>query len=424
MAGEVCALQGRESEVFRLGAAWGAAARGRPALVLLTGRPGVGRTALAHEAARLAGRTGGTVLWARCHPAERSLPLQPVVEALGQYVAHLPPGVLRQLTGAHAAMLATLVPAVGTLIGAIPSQAGPVEPDSRLRAVTALIESMAAREPVLLVLDDLHHAGLATIELLGRLVDGGTGTRLLVVATADNGLLDGAARLSATRMEVATLPPAAVTRLAESAGRAADAGRLRDRTRGQALFVVEALAALADGAAEVPESLPAAVLARVERTGPQTASVLRAAATLGIEVDPGTLARLVDLPLPLTARHCETALAAGLLTTVGRAYEFTHELIRDALYMSTPLPARTVYHRRAADLLGHRPEALAAHAAAVGDWARAAQAWRLAGQEAIRRGAVADGEALLARAQAVAGPSPAVPGSRATGPVPPPVPSA
>src|SRR4051812_24037748 len=130
-------LVGRESEVFRLGAAWGAAARGRPSLVLLTGKPGMGKTALAAESVRLAGKTGGTVLWARCHAAERSLPLQPVVEALGQYVAHLPPGMLRQLTGPHASMLAALVPAVGTLIGAVPVQVGPVEPDSRLRAVAA-----------------------------------------------------------------------------------------------------------------------------------------------------------------------------------------------------------------------------------------------------------------------------------------------
>ena len=54
-------LQGRESEMFRLGAAWGGAVGGRPALVLLRGEPGTGRSRLAAETADLATRTGGTV---------------------------------------------------------------------------------------------------------------------------------------------------------------------------------------------------------------------------------------------------------------------------------------------------------------------------------------------------------------------------
>src|SRR4051812_15327865 len=233
-------LVGRESEVFRLGAAWGAAARGRPSWVLVTGAPGVGKTALAAESIRLAGRTGGAVLSARCHAAETSLPLQPVVEALGQYVAQLPPGVLRQLAGPHASVLAALVPPVGTLIGAVPTQSGPVEPDTRLRAVAALVKAMATREPVLLVLDDLQHAGLATIELLSRLVSGDAGTRLLIVATTTRA--DGAVPAGVgTRLNLSSLPPAAVDRVAADAGRPGDAARLRDRTRGHPLFLVEAL---------------------------------------------------------------------------------------------------------------------------------------------------------------------------------------
>jgi hypothetical protein len=63
-------LQGRESEMFRLGAAWGGAVRGRPALILLSGPAGVGRTRLAAETADLAARTGGTVRWVdRARPA-------------------------------------------------------------------------------------------------------------------------------------------------------------------------------------------------------------------------------------------------------------------------------------------------------------------------------------------------------------------
>lgn len=55
-------VPGRESELFRLGVAWGTATRGRPGLIVLTGAPGSGKTALVEALAGLAGRTGGAVL--------------------------------------------------------------------------------------------------------------------------------------------------------------------------------------------------------------------------------------------------------------------------------------------------------------------------------------------------------------------------
>ena len=70
-------LPGREIEVARLGAAWSAAATGVPAVLLIVGEAGVGKTRLAQEAIALAESTGGLVLQARCYAAERSLFLQP-----------------------------------------------------------------------------------------------------------------------------------------------------------------------------------------------------------------------------------------------------------------------------------------------------------------------------------------------------------
>jgi tetratricopeptide (TPR) repeat protein len=86
----------------------------------------------------------------------------------------------------------------------------------------------------------------------------------------------------------------------------------------------------------------------------------------------------------------------------GRAYDFAHDLVREVVYESIPEPTRLTYHRRAADLLEARPEALAPHAAAIGDTARAARAWLFAGEEAYRRLATADAEQLLTNALAAA----------------------
>ncbi len=354
-------LVGRESHVFRLSAAWGAATRGRCALVLLAGAAGIGKTSLAGETERLAAATGGTVLRAHCRPGERSMSLRPLVDALG-------PRLAARWAGGQTAH----------------------------EAVAGAVRGAAADRPVLLVLDDLHHAGLATVELLRGLLDSSR-TRLLVIAAVrtpeGDPTLDALAAV-ATRLDVGPLPPPAVAQLAADAGHAAAAAPVRERTGGHPLFVAEALRALSAGD-ELPESLESALLTRVG----DHAELLRAASVLGGTVDPATLARLVDLPLPVTARHCAAALSAGLLTAAGRGYEFSHDLVREALYASIPAPERRALHARAADLLAHRPEVLARHAEAAGDRARAAGAWLQAGAEAARHGADADARALFAAAE-------------------------
>jgi predicted ATPase len=393
---------GRESEVFRLGAAWGAAVRGRPALVLIAGEAGIGKTRVAAETVRLARNTGGAVLWARCQEAERSLLLQPFVESIGHHSAHLAPDVLRRLAGQRAATLAALVPQAASVLGPVLASPASRAIGRRLaeEAVTGFLHALAAHQPVLLLLDDMHNAGWATVQLLRELIRG-AGTRMLVVATVRTA--DGDAVLesladAATRLDIGPLPPPAVRRLATEAGWADRADDVRDRTRGHPLFVMEALHGLAAGEPGVPESLPAAVLARLRRVDEDTEQVLRAGAVLGVTVNPATLARLVDLPLQAAAGHCEAALSAGLLVATDDAYEFTHDLVREVLYETTPAPARIGHHRRAAELLGHRPETMAAHAAAVGDWRRAARGWLLAGEEAARHPATEDARALLAGA--------------------------
>ena len=82
----------------------------------------------------------------------------------------------------------------------------------------------------------------------------------------------------------------------------------------------------------------------------------------------------------------------------GRDYEFANDLIREVLYASTPEPTRLAHHRRAADLLTGQPESLARHAAAAGDWLRAARAWLRAGQDAMGRFAASDAVALATQA--------------------------
>ena len=182
------------------------------------------------------------------------------------------------------------------------------------------------------------------------------------------------------------------------AGQAGLADRILRQTRGHTLFVVEVLRALAEGDHGLPESLRSAVQARVRRLGPEAEHLLRVAAVLGAAVDPAMVASLADVPPAAALRHCELALRAGLLVAAGRDFEFANDLIREALYTTTPEPTRLAYHQRAADRLTGQPESLARHAAACGDWLRAARALLSAADEAFRRFAVTDSAALATQA--------------------------
>ncbi len=397
------ALTGRDRELEVLRKAWHAAASGEPELVTITGEAGIGKTALAVALAAEAAGDGGTVLRTRCYETERSLFLQPVVEAIAPVVASTPAGPLRLLLGEHAMAAAALLPEVAAILGPPPPGRASVEMERRraFEAVRAFLRGLAERRPVLLLVDDLQYAGQSTVELMHFLGREQRGSRLLVVATirAENDAQTGAALDPvARRIELGPLGPAAVTELARAAGRGELAGPILERTRGHTLFVVEVLRALASGQEGVPESLRTAVQARVRRAGPGVENLLRAAAVLGATVDPLTLGALLDLLPSAALELCAAALEARLLVVSGRDYEFANDLIREVLYATTPEPARLAHHRRAAGLLTGQPEALARHAAAAGDWLRAARAWLRAGEDAMGRFAASDAAALATQA--------------------------
>jgi len=401
-------LAGRDSEIGALRQAWDAAAGGRPGLVTIVGEAGIGKTALAEALAAEAAGDGGTILRTRCYETERSLFLQPIVEAIAPVVARTQAGALRRLLGEHAAAAAGLLPEVAAILGPPPPGRISMEMERRraFEALRAILRSLAEHSPVLLLVDDLQYAGQSTIELMHLLGREPAGIRLLVVATvrAEHDAQIGAALAPvADRVAVGPLGPEAVAQLARAAGHGELAGRIMEQTRGHTLFVVEVLRALASGEAGVPASLRTAVQARVRRAGLPVETLLRAAAVLGATVDPLVLGTMLD-QVPSTALElCEAALEARLLVVSGRDYEFANDLIREVLYASTPEPTRLAYHRRAADLLTGQPESLARHAAAAGDWLRAARAWLRAGQDAMGRYAASDAVALATQALEAAG---------------------
>ncbi|MEW6154625.1 MAG: BTAD domain-containing putative transcriptional regulator [Actinomycetota bacterium] len=402
-------LVGRDQELERLTERWAAAVAGHPGAVVVAGPSGSGRTAISTELADRARAAGGVVLWATCHQAERSLFLQPVVDALEGHLAGLAPERARALAGEHAGVLARLAPDLAAILPPEDGHPGTAELEYRrsLQAVAAVVRSMARDNPVLAVFDDLHHAGDSTLAALQFLLRRGAGAPLLVLGTAVGGAAPEVAEAlgpGAHLLELGPLTLAAVQELAETASRPdLDPGALLDATGGNAQFVVEALRQHQTGTDGAPPSLAAAVLDRVRQLGRDVEDFLRVAAVLGTSFDLDFVAELASVDEEEASRLVERALAAGLLTSQGPRLQFAASALREALYESTPEPVRASRHRRAAARLADRPEAAAAHHRQVGAWPEAWAASTAAAEQAVRAFAIRDAERLFGEAIEAAG---------------------
>jgi DNA-binding SARP family transcriptional activator len=400
-------LVGRADELGRLRRLWSAAVAGQPSIALIVGESGIGKTALNSALADLVARTGGTVVTARCYDTERSLLLQPFVDVLRTALTALPQPVIAEVAGEHASALLTVLPDLGPVLGDPPRVSAPPELLRRrtFDAVAGTLSRLGRRAPLLVNLDDLQDAGRSTVEVLHYLARRAGRTALLVSATVQPDR--GASALATLRdlahvVRLGPLQYSDVAALATRLGHPELSDALMRRTAGHPLFVVESLRAMSTGSADLPDSLREAVLARVRRLPEPAETVLRAAAVFDSGVALADLTPTAGLPQGVVEKACERALDAGLLTVAGRDYEFAHDLAREVLYLSTPEPTRVALHRRAADQLSDRPEALARHAQAAGEPVRAARAWLIAGDTAMRGYLVSDAERMADDAFAAA----------------------
>src|SRR6478735_725272 len=227
------------------------------------------------------------------------------------------------------------------------------------------------RQFTVLVVEDVHWADDATLDLLRFLARRVRTLPCLVVATyrdecaTDDRLRHVIGELgrqpSTQHLELRPLSPAAVAELTEGSG--LDPAELHRLTGGNAYFVTELLRA---GPTELPRTTPDAVMARTVQLGPQARTALEVVAVLGQRAKPALLVKA-----GLDGEDIDELVAAGLLVVEGDAIGFRHELARVAVD-STIAPYRRIdVHRQVLDALqsfGCDDDArLAFHAEAAGD---------------------------------------------------------
>ena len=398
------ALVGRDEELARIDRAWVEAAAGRPSLVAVSGVPGIGKTRLLAAAAELAHGSGGLVLSTRCRPAERSLFLQPFLEVLRPVLLGMSESALATLLGGHLADWARLLPELRELFAVEqePELAHDLVRRRSFDAVIAVLRDLSARQPVLLSVDDLQYGADVTADLLAHLATRlGSSRLLLLVASRTDGLPTLRRLLDVTEpLVLGPLPPSAVEALATAAGFSGRAAEVQARSQGHPLSVVASLQSLASGTPGVPADVATAVAGLVDLAGDQPAEVAAAASVLGTRVEPRVVAGMLDQPEVTVVLACESLVRAGLMTPAGDQYEFSNDLVQEAVLAGLPRALAVAYHRRAADLTSHRPEQMAGHAHEAGDLLRAAGGYLEAGRIARLSAALDDALALLGHAEA------------------------
>jgi DNA-binding SARP family transcriptional activator len=380
---------GRDGELARLQAAWSGAVAGRPAVALLAGPPGVGKTRLAIELAHAVHGESAIVLYGACDDGIVA-PHQPFIEALHQLARAIEPDALLPLLGPGAGELTRMVPELSQRLPAlgVPTTSEPETERFRLfHAVAEWLAATAGAQPVLLILEDLHWAGPSTLLTLGHVISRLGDSRLLIVATyrdtevsLNPAMTDFLAHISRhedlVRIEVEGLDVAHSEALMQSlAGNPLDergrrlAERLQAETDGNPFFIQQIMRHLADtgvtiGAGDdrpdpppravwLPDSVRDAVRRRLLLLPPDTQRVLASAAVFGREAPLRLLARLVDVPD--LAGALEHALAARLLEEVSEGHElryrFVHALVRTTLYEGQAGLRRAMTHARVAEAI-------------------------------------------------------------------------
>jgi DNA-binding CsgD family transcriptional regulator len=391
-------LVGRAAELTQLRVA----VRQPPAVIVIEGEAGIGKTRLIRDWLGEPAAAGVTQLVGHCSPLREPLPFGPVIDALA--TARIPErAVLSPVTGA-------LRPLLPELADRLPPALEPLDSrrQERHRIFRGIRDLLASLGPAVLVLEDLHWVDGGTRELLRFLADRPPERLCLALTYRREDLSDPNAPVvpagSGTGQLGVVLRPLDVDQVAELVAAvyhtevSADFARyLHERTTGIPLAVEETLGLLRDrqrqsrtGTAdhlpvspEVPSALRDAILERVSRLGRSARRLLHAAAILGNPSTEDVLVRAAGLPPQHSTAGLAELVGRGLLGPVGEdRYGLRHRLAQQAVLDSLTEPTRRALHRRAVSALlkGGQPLPLGqlAHhcrrAGEITEWQRYAEA--------------------------------------------------
>jgi class 3 adenylate cyclase/tetratricopeptide (TPR) repeat protein len=335
-------IVGRAAELRLMSGAYAQVTAGRSQVVLITGEAGIGKTRLVEE---LTGRIRSAAdgVWVRVGEsapmAGAALAYGPFVAALGHEADWLlaDDGTTDMLAARHRLFVRVL----------------------------ELLAGLAARSPVVVVLEDLHWADESSRELLTFLAVRLREEPVMIAATLrEEDLADPVRRWLAelerrprvTRLRLGRMTDTEIAGLVASA---MPAGARPDQVPavvaaagGNPLYARELANADPGGP---PASITDAVLAKASALTAQARAVVEQVSVADGGMSGELLAATVNLPEARLLPAVRAGVESGLLASTGDGYSFTHALVRQIIYAQTLPSKRSLLHRRLAEVLASRP---------------------------------------------------------------------
>ena len=428
------ALVDREEELELLLRRWSKAKAGEGQVALLSGEAGIGKSRLTAALLERLTSEPHTRLRYFCSPQHTDSAFYPIIsqmeraagithdDALPTKLDKLDAMLAQSSTSAHdAALLAEMLSLLND--GRYP----PLDPDPHrrrqrtLEALNLQMEVLSRSNPVLTIVEDVHWSDPTSLEAFGRAVDRVASHRVLLIVTFRPEFdAPWIGRPHVTALTLNRLEEREVAILIDrvSGDKRLPANVRQDiieRTDGIPLFVEEitkavleaeshgaaerTLAAIPFSALEVPASLHASLLARLDRLGPAK-EVAQVGAAIGRGFSHALLAAVMRKPEAQLNEALDRLVSAGLLFRQGlppnATYLFKHALVQDAARSTLLREPRRALHARIAetlesefaDLVERQPELLARHCTEAGLIEKAAPLWGKAGQRSLDRSAL------------------------------------
>jgi class 3 adenylate cyclase/predicted ATPase len=443
-ASGVTELVGRDEELDLLLRRWSKAKTGEGQVVLLSGEPGIGKSRL--TAALLARVAGEPHIRLRnfCSPQHTDSALYPTIgqieraagfrhdDAAQAKLAKLDALLAQSSTSPHdAALLAEMLSLPND--GRYPAlELTSSERRQRtLKALVSQVTTLARQNPLLMIFEDAHWADPTSLELFGRIIDKIPSLHALLIVTYRPEFdPPWIGRPYVTALTLNRLGDREIAAIIDSVtgNKPLPPGIRRDimeRTDGIPLFVEEMTKAVLEAESEgdprktaaavplsslnVPASLHASLMARLDRLGPAK-EVAQIGAAMGRAFSHTLLAAVVRKSEEELGSALDRLTAAGLLFRQGvppqATYLFKHALVQDAAYGTLLREPRRALHARIAETLEsqfaenaeNQPEVLARHFTEAGMSETAIQYWSKAGERALQRSANAEAAAHLTSA--------------------------
>jgi DNA-binding CsgD family transcriptional regulator len=345
---------------------------GHGTAVLLEGEPGIGKTRLAQEVARSAVDAGFNVAGAAAYESEWT----PSFALWSQALRHTGDRPIDHLSAGQRAVLLEVMPDLGDS-GDVEAPPRLPRGEARFRAIDAVARVLldsTERQPLLAVLDDLQWADPQSLDVVAYLARFLPTAQLVIVGAYRSGsvgldhplartLAELDRHAAGTHVALGPLSDEDALALVDALATDVESGLALEvvrEARGRPFFITEVVRHLDEVAAldspvagfAVPQSVRNAVARRLAHLSPSTRRVLAVAAAFTRPFEFAVLAAMVELDEDELLAAIDEGLQAQILVSAGEDnYEFSHALIRRALYDEMSPSRRARLHRRIAQAL-------------------------------------------------------------------------